>query len=171
MRTPAWATPELDIATAVLRIEQAFQEPQSRDWLLYRLATCDAPRLREQLSERMLEMMATDRMFRVIIRHHWWVRRSLTGWRNGRWAPPRYVGRRRVCGATDGSGNVCDLHAGHYGAIHREHRGGKLWAEWRSVLPEDEPLGAQACTCRSCEHRRARDGARRGDDDLFRWNQ
>jgi hypothetical protein len=32
----------------------------------------------------------------------------------------------------------CTRPVGHYGVVHSEYRGGRLWAEWRSVLPEDE---------------------------------
>jgi hypothetical protein len=54
------------------------------------------------------------------------------------------------CGVKDGGGREADadvptcnfewLH-GDGSAIHTEMRDGKLWAQWRSVLPEDE------CTC------------------------
>lgn len=61
--------------------------------------------------------------------------------------------RPRRCAATDGEHGHCTDHAGHYGAVHREMRDGKLWAEWRSVVPEDEPLNAQTCGCQECHTR------------------
>lgn len=35
---------------------------------------------------------------------------------------------------------VCNLPAGHPGVIHAEWRDGKLWAQWRSILPGDESI-------------------------------
>lgn len=58
---------ELDIATVVLRIEQAAVNPSDAEWLLDRMATCDAPRLRRHLSAEMLERMdATARAGEVV---------------------------------------------------------------------------------------------------------
>lgn len=48
---------EIDIATAVMRIEQAGREPENADWLIDRLVTCDAPRLRRYLSDEILSSM------------------------------------------------------------------------------------------------------------------
>ena len=52
-------------------------------------------------------------------------------------------GRCHVRDSGDGSDvkGECTQPAGHAGVVHREDRGGRLWAEWRSVLPQDE------CVC------------------------
>ena len=63
----------------------------------------------------------------------------------------------RRCEATDGDQARCSYHAGHYGAVHREVRDGSLWAEWRSVHPDDEPPGAQTCKCIVCNQCRVVD--------------
>lgn len=42
----------------------------------------------------------------------------------------------------DPESGVCDRPAGHPGVIHSEYRDGKLWAEWRSILPGDEQIKA-----------------------------
>ena len=50
---------DLDIACAVLRIEQAAREGEvMRELLLDRLVTCDAPRLRKHISPEALEEIA-----------------------------------------------------------------------------------------------------------------
>lgn len=49
---------DMDLASAILRIEQAHREPEMRDALLDRLATCDAVRLRQYVSPGMLARMA-----------------------------------------------------------------------------------------------------------------
>ena len=44
----------------------------------------------------------------------------------------------------DGHGRIrgeCTLPVGHVGVIHTEMRDGRMWAQWRSVLPVDE------CVC------------------------
>ena len=48
---------QLDIATAVVRIEQAYAEPEMREFLLHRLITCDAPRLRSHLDAEHLQQL------------------------------------------------------------------------------------------------------------------
>lgn len=50
---------ELDIASVILRIRQAHDEPDKRDFLLHRLYTCDAPRLEQHLSLEARERMQT----------------------------------------------------------------------------------------------------------------
>jgi hypothetical protein len=48
---------QLDLACVVLRIEQAQEDPDMRDYLVDRMATNDAPRLRKYLTEEtLLEM-------------------------------------------------------------------------------------------------------------------
>lgn len=69
-----------------------------------------------------------------------------------------FMPSRNRCAATDGDAR-CTEHAGHYGAIHREIRDGKLWAEWRSILPTDEPAAAQTCRCTDCHIAGAIDAA------------
>lgn len=56
-----------------------------------------------------------------------------------------YEGRHRQCGVTDGDGVVCNLPSIHPGVVHAERLNphhqlapGNLWAQWRSVLAEDE---------------------------------
>lgn len=49
---------QLDLAGAVLRIEQAHADPVLRDFLLERLVTCDVPRLRRYLTAETLAEMA-----------------------------------------------------------------------------------------------------------------
>lgn len=63
---------------------------------------------------------------------------------------PVAVVRKQVCGVRDGDHGQCTLPAGHGNGsvVHTEMRDGKLWAQWRSVLPEDE------CVChvpRACK--------------------
>lgn len=52
---------QLDLACAILRIEQAVREPEKAEFLLHRLSTCDAPRLRQYLTtETLAEMREED---------------------------------------------------------------------------------------------------------------
>lgn len=57
--------------------------------------------------------------------------------------PTVIVVRKQLCGVRDGDHGECNLLAGHGGGsvIHTEWRDGKIWANWRSVLWEDE------CVC------------------------
>lgn len=48
---------QLDLATAILRIEQAHADPDMAEELLDRLATCDARRLRTYLDAETLVAM------------------------------------------------------------------------------------------------------------------
>lgn len=50
---------QLDLATAILRIEQAHADPDMAEHLLFRLATCDAPRLRRYLDAETVTEMNT----------------------------------------------------------------------------------------------------------------
>lgn len=45
----------------------------------------------------------------------------------------------KLCLVRDGHYGTCNLPLGHGGGsqVHQEWREGKLWAEWRSVLPEE----------------------------------
>lgn len=85
-----------------------------------------------------------------------WSRRDDPQWWAD-WDETKSTLGRGFCAATDGNNAICTMHAGHYGAIHREVRAGRLWAEWRSILPVDEPFGAQSCRCRQCQHAREKD--------------
>ena len=49
---------QLDLASVILRIEQAQADPGMRDFLVDRLATCDARRLRTYLEPETLAEMA-----------------------------------------------------------------------------------------------------------------
>ena len=49
---------QLDLACAVARLEQAEREPGMREFLLYRLITCDLPRLRAHLDDEAQLMLA-----------------------------------------------------------------------------------------------------------------
>lgn len=52
---------QMDILSAVVRIEQAHEEPGMAEFLLYRLATCDAVRLRRHLTAETLAWEAEMR--------------------------------------------------------------------------------------------------------------
>lgn len=41
---------QLDLTCAIARIEQAGRDPEMMEFLVHRLATCDAPRLRRYLT-------------------------------------------------------------------------------------------------------------------------
>jgi hypothetical protein len=45
---------QLDLLTAIVRIEQAHRDPDMAEFLLHRLATCDVRRLRTYLSPETL---------------------------------------------------------------------------------------------------------------------
>lgn len=49
---------QLDLATAIARIMQAYKEPAMREFLLWRLYECDVPRLREYLNDESLALLA-----------------------------------------------------------------------------------------------------------------
>lgn len=54
---------DLDLVTAILRIRQAYSDETIRDFLVYRLATCDVPRLMSRLSvddQRIIDIMERD---------------------------------------------------------------------------------------------------------------